>query len=183
MKKLGTGILAILSVAVLWAPAALAATPEEIYKDLADNGRLDGTYTQAEMDAFLQSAAVQGYGNPTVVVVPPTVTPPAPTAVATPPGTSAVVTPPVVTPAVETPAAPSSGVAGASKTIEAKRTAAKAQPVARVAGVATPAQEPLTRTASAETLPFTGIELGLFALVGSALLLGGFLLRASARQR
>lgn len=182
MKKLGTGIVAVLSVVVLWAPAALAATPEEIYKDLADNGRLDGTYSQAEIDAFLQSAAVQGYGNPTVVVVPPTVAPPAPTSEAAPPAAAAV-TPPVVTPAVETPAAPSSGVAGESKTIERKQAAAKPQPVTGVAGVATPAQAPLTRAASAETLPFTGIELGLFALVGTALLLGGLLLRASARQR
>ena len=189
MKKLGTGIVAALSVVVLWAPAALAATPEEIYSDLADNGRLDGTYTKAEMDAFLQSPAVQGYGNPTVVVVPPTVTPPTvtpPTPQVTPLATPPVVTPPVVAPVVETPAAapaPASVVAGVSKTVKPKP-AAQAKPVARVAGVATPAQQaPLARTASAETLPFTGAELGLFALVGAALLLGGLLLRASARQR
>lgn len=183
MKRLGTGILAVVSAVVLWAPAAVAATPEEIYNDLADNGQINGTYTKAEMDAFLQSPAVQGYGNPTVIVVPPTVTPQV-----TPPGVTPSAVTPVVTPVVVTPA-PVSGVAGVSKTAERKPAArpkpvAQAKPVARVAGVATPAQQaPLTRTASAETLPFTGAELGLFALVGAALLLGGLLLRASARQR
>lgn len=162
MRKF-TGVVAALAVLV-GAPAALAATPEEIYKDLADNGRLDGTYTQAELQAFLQSASVQGYGNPVVVATPPTVTPP------------------TVTPAV-TPA-PDSGVAGTSKTIVAKaKTNAAAKPAAQVAGAVSPTQAPLQQTATAETLPFTGAELGLFAIVGGALLLGGLLLRSSARQR
>lgn len=29
---------------------ALAATPQQIYRDLADNGRLDGRYTRAEVE-------------------------------------------------------------------------------------------------------------------------------------
>lgn len=166
MRKF-TGVVAALAVLV-GAPAALAATPEEIYKDLADNGRLDGTYTQAELQAFLQSASVQGYGNPVVVATPPTVTPPTVT--------------PAVTPAA-TPA-PDSGVAGTSKTIVTKaKTNAAAKPAAQVAGVVSPTQAPLQQTATAETLPFTGAELGLFAIVGGALLLGGLLLRSSARQR
>lgn len=161
MRKF-TGVVAALAVLV-GAPAALAATPEEIYKDLADNGRLDGTYTQAELQAFLQSASVQGYGNPVVVATPPTVTP-------------------AVTPAA-TPA-PASEVAGTSKTIVTKaKTNAAAKPVAQVAGAVSPTQAPLQQTATAQTLPFTGAELGLFAIVGGALLLGGLLLRSSARQR
>jgi hypothetical protein len=37
---------------------------------LADNGRVDGIYTRAEMNAFLQNASVQGYGNPAVATPP-----------------------------------------------------------------------------------------------------------------
>lgn len=186
MFRLGTGILTVASVVMLWAPGALAATPEEIYKDLADNGRLDGTYTQQELQAFVQSASVQGYGNPVVILtvppatVTPTVTPPVVTSQAAAP-------PAAVLPAAAAPPAPASDVAGASKTIvKAKpkaRPQAKPQPVAQVAGVATPVQAPLARTASAGTLPFTGAELAMFALVGAALLLGGILLRVSSRQR
>ena len=42
------------------APTALAASPQDIRKDLADNGRLDERYTQAEIDAALRdpSAAI-----------------------------------------------------------------------------------------------------------------------------
>ena len=175
MRKF-TGVIAILATVLVAAPVALAAPPEEIYRDLADNGQLNGTYTQADMQAFLQSASVQGYGNP-VVVVPPVVA-------ETPPqtGNPTVQQPPAAELPAATPAAPTSGVAGSEKTIVAKAKPAAA-PTARVAGVATPAQAPLDRTASAETLPFTGAELGLFAIVGAALLLGGLLLRSSARQR
>lgn len=186
MFKLGTGILTVASVVMLWAPGALAATPEEIYKDLADNGRLDGTYTQAELQAYVQSASVQGYGNPVVIVtvpsttITPQVTPPVVTSLAaTPPAAVA----PVAAAPAATPAAPASGVAGTSKTLVQPKPKAKPQPVAQVAGVATPVQAPLARTASAETLPFTGAELAMFALVGAALLLGGILLRVSSRQR
>lgn len=142
IKGIITGIAALVLV-----PSAFAATPNDIYRDLAD-GKLDGTYTKAEMQAFVQSAQVQGYGNP-IVVVPPT------------------------------PAPKGGGVAGDQKTIASPAP----QQSAGVAGAVSPSQAPLTQTASAETLPFTGAELGLFAIVGAALLLGGLLLRASARQR
>jgi hypothetical protein len=56
--------LAIVSALLVSVPGALAAGPRDIYKDLADNGRVDGNYTRAEMNAFLQNASVQGYGNP-----------------------------------------------------------------------------------------------------------------------
>lgn len=140
IKGIITGIAALVLV-----PSAFAATPNDIYRDLAD-GKLDGTYTKAEMQAFVQSAQVQGYGNPLVVVPP---------------------------------ARKGGGVAGDQKTIASPAP----QQSAGVAGAVSPSQAPLTQTASAETLPFTGAELGLFAIVGAALLLGGLLLRASARQR
>jgi hypothetical protein len=66
MVKRLTVALAIVSAVLVGAPGALAAGPRDIYKDLADNGRVDGNYTRAEMNAFLQSASVQGYGNPVV---------------------------------------------------------------------------------------------------------------------
>lgn len=194
MKKFAQGMGASLLAVLAFAPAAFGATPDEIYTDLADNGRLDGTYTQAEMQAFLQSAQVQGYGNPVVtppVVAPPAATPPAATPpaatlpAATPPAITPDVTPPAAAPApAVTPApaaAPEAGVAGVSKTQNAKPAAARpasSTPTTGVAGV----QTPLTQTATVGTLPFTGSELGLFALVGGALLLGGLLLRASARR-
>lgn len=46
---------------------ALAATPQQIYNDYDDNGVLDGTYTDAELIAYLNSAYVHQYGNPTVL--------------------------------------------------------------------------------------------------------------------
>ena len=185
MRKF-TGVIAVLVTVLVAAPGALAAPPEEIYRDLADNGQLNGTYTQADLQAFLQSASVQGYGNPVVVVPPPVVTETPPQTVNPTPTPVQVPAPVQQPPAAElpaaTPVAPTAGVAGTAKTIVTKAQPAAA-PTASVAGVATPAQAPLDRTASAETLPFTGAELGLFAVVGAALLLGGLLLRSSARQR
>lgn len=121
------GASALLVMMVL-APGALGASPGGIYKDLAD-GRLDGSYTRAELEAYARDAAVQGYGNPVV-----------------------------------------SGVSG-------QQTGGERQDSGGVA----PGQTPLAQTGTAGTLPFTGTELGLFALVGGALLLGGVLLRSSAR--
>jgi hypothetical protein len=60
----GTTVLAV--AALLSAPAALAATPEQIYRDFED-GRLDGTYSVAELEAALQDPIVQGYGEQQIV--------------------------------------------------------------------------------------------------------------------
>jgi hypothetical protein len=58
-------VLGILSVAaVLAATGAFAATPQDIYRDYADNGRLDGTYSPADLERTLKDAAVQQYGQP-----------------------------------------------------------------------------------------------------------------------
>jgi hypothetical protein len=45
------------------APAALAATPQQIGRDLAD-GRLDGTYTRQDLSNYIRNAAEHGYGSP-----------------------------------------------------------------------------------------------------------------------
>jgi len=110
------------------APAATAASPNDIYRDLADNGQLNGAYTKTEMQAFLKDTPVQGYG--TAVVAP------------------------------STPKPPAGGVAG-----EATE----------------PAPATIESTTTVESLPFTGAELGVLAVVGMALLLGGYVLRVSAR--
>ncbi len=68
MKGKGKGgILGLLTLLVLVvASMASAATPSEIYADYADNGRLDATYSESDLEAALNSAVIQGYGNPIV---------------------------------------------------------------------------------------------------------------------
>jgi hypothetical protein len=61
----GATVLAV--AALLGAPAALAATPERIYRDFADNRKLDATYNVADLKAALQSPVVEGYGKREVV--------------------------------------------------------------------------------------------------------------------
>ncbi|MBW8742571.1 MAG: hypothetical protein ACJ747_06745 [Gaiellaceae bacterium] len=46
--------------------SAWAASPTQIYKDLADNGRLDGHYSKSEVNAALKDAVLQGYGDQNV---------------------------------------------------------------------------------------------------------------------
>lgn len=60
-------------VAVVGAPGALGATPQQIYKDYADNGRLDGNYSSADLKRALKDAVVQGYGAPTSAGIAPTI--------------------------------------------------------------------------------------------------------------
>lgn len=45
-----TAVAAASLLALLFAGTAYAATPQKIYRDLADNGRLDGHYTRAEIE-------------------------------------------------------------------------------------------------------------------------------------
>jgi hypothetical protein len=52
----------VLSAAALIAvPGALAASPQEIYRDYADNGRLDGHYSKPDLERALTNAAIQAY--------------------------------------------------------------------------------------------------------------------------
>jgi hypothetical protein len=65
-----------LFAALTFASVASGGTSNDIYqqiwKDLADNGRLDGTYDPGDVAAALRDATVQGYGNTVVIVtVPP----------------------------------------------------------------------------------------------------------------
>jgi hypothetical protein len=61
------GSIAALAVgaALVLAGAVAAATPQEtsqrIFADLADNGRLDGQYTRAQIDRALHTPSLRGY--------------------------------------------------------------------------------------------------------------------------
>jgi hypothetical protein len=66
MKRIGlltafTFLLVLGLVAV-----AHAASPQDIYNDYAAHGTLTGTYTAAELQAYLDDATIDEYGNPTV---------------------------------------------------------------------------------------------------------------------
>lgn len=55
-------VTAVVALVGLFAvSSALAASPGQIYADYADNGRLDGTYSRADLEAALENATLQGY--------------------------------------------------------------------------------------------------------------------------
>lgn len=64
-RRFAAGLGAAVAAAALATPGALAASPKTIYQDYADNGRLDGTYSVADLQRALKDAVVQGYGGPT----------------------------------------------------------------------------------------------------------------------
>ena len=61
-------VLAVALVLVLGVSGtALAASPQDIYNDYADNHKLDGTYTVAEIEAYLDDATKDEYGEDDVL--------------------------------------------------------------------------------------------------------------------
>jgi hypothetical protein len=161
----GVALAVTVFLALALTPAALAGgTPMDICKDLQD-GTLNGTYTVAELQAFFSDPTVQGYCGPIA-------------------GTGAVTPGPTAPPqAAGVAGTATSGVKGVAKTVSA------AAPTHAVLGAqhsaAAPARSaaaPLAATKTRGTLPFTGAQLTLFALVGLALLATGVLLRSTARQ-
>lgn len=155
------GVALLLSAFTLGgAPAALAASPQDICADLAD-GHVDGTYTNAEWTAFFSDPVIQGYGCGGIATP---VTPPVtPSGAGVAPVTILV----GVKGATHTAKAPTSGVQGAQHTVKAPVNASAAAPLGT------------TRTSG--TLPFTGAQLTLFALVGLALVAAGLVLRSTGR--
>ena len=125
-KKTLGGFLAATVVALVLAVPAFGASPSQIYKDYADNGQLDGTYSASDLQRALKDASVQGYGSPVVIIK----------MKQKPKGVSGAKTPPRGT-----------------------------QPVPRGG------------------LPFTGAQLGLFTVVGFALVGSGVLLRLTGRKK
>jgi hypothetical protein len=177
----------------------------DICRDLAD-GQLNGTYSQDELNAYVNALAhdptVQGYCSPLVIVTTPpstTTTPGETTTVVTTttPGGSTTTTTETVPVTTTTPAGTTTTIAGTPPPTTttgvlgaASPTVAAQAPTSQVAGAqktktAPPAASaaPLATTRSSGALPFTGVELGVFAAVGIALVAGGLLLRTTTRRR
>src|SRR5687768_1609774 len=58
-----TGTIAVVALGVLIAAtAASAASPREIYRDWAADGRIDGNYSTRDLQAALRDTTIQGYG-------------------------------------------------------------------------------------------------------------------------
>jgi hypothetical protein len=59
-----TGTIAVVALGVLIAAtAASAASPREIYRDWAADGRIDGNYSQRDLESALSDTTIQGYGS------------------------------------------------------------------------------------------------------------------------
>ena len=56
------------AAALLAVPSALGASPQQITKDLADNGKLNGTYSAQELKSAFKNPSVLGYGSPSAQV-------------------------------------------------------------------------------------------------------------------
>src|SRR5438874_1483960 len=80
---MGRGLRSAVAVATLAAASGLAlagiaaaATPSQIYADAADNGKLDKSYSAADIARYKHDATVSGYGNKVIkIVVQPKITP------------------------------------------------------------------------------------------------------------
>lgn len=62
LKFIG-GLAGTLAVLAVFVGSAAAASPRDVYRDWADNGRLDRTYTAAELNAARNDTTLQGYGE------------------------------------------------------------------------------------------------------------------------
>lgn len=67
MRTITAIALAAVLLVLALGGTALAATPQDIYNDYADNSKLDGTYTIAEIEAYLNDATVHQYGSAAVL--------------------------------------------------------------------------------------------------------------------
>jgi hypothetical protein len=63
MSRGALGLL-LVTCALLLASGASAATPQQIYRDLADNGRLDRKYSRADVNRALRNPSLPGYARP-----------------------------------------------------------------------------------------------------------------------
>ena len=55
------GVCAVAAAALVAVPAAFAASPQEIYQDYADNGRLDAQYSRADLERAVKDTTLQAY--------------------------------------------------------------------------------------------------------------------------
>lgn len=65
MRRLSAVAAALAAAILIAVPVSLAATPQQIYRDFADNGKLDGHYSRADLLRAQKNLAIQGYGSPT----------------------------------------------------------------------------------------------------------------------
>lgn len=63
MKKAVLLVVAVVTLFLALSGVALAASPQDIYNDYAADGKLDGTYTDAELRAYLGDATLDQYGD------------------------------------------------------------------------------------------------------------------------
>jgi len=67
MKRLVVLVVAAAFVCLALSGVALAATPQSIYDDYAADHDLDGTYTTADLQAYLGDSFLHQYGNQAIV--------------------------------------------------------------------------------------------------------------------
>ncbi|TMK79668.1 MAG: hypothetical protein E6G45_02930 [Actinobacteria bacterium] len=70
MARVASAALAAIVLLALAGPSSAATITQKIYGDLADNGRLDGHYTRAQINRALHAPSLQGYERPARPVVP-----------------------------------------------------------------------------------------------------------------
>jgi len=67
MKRVVLLVAAAVVLTLALSGTAVAASPQDIYDDYFRNGKLTGTYSEAELEAYLGDAAIRQYGAPAVV--------------------------------------------------------------------------------------------------------------------
>ena len=67
MKKVILVAVAALFLVFALSGVAIAQTPQEIYDDYAADRDLDGSYTDAQLQAYLDNALVHQYGDPAIL--------------------------------------------------------------------------------------------------------------------
>jgi hypothetical protein len=67
MKRAAALVTAVLFLVLALSGVALAATAQEIYDDYMTDGKLDGNYTDAELQTYVGDATLRQYGDPTIV--------------------------------------------------------------------------------------------------------------------
>jgi hypothetical protein len=67
VKRVALFVLATLLLTLLMSTVALAWSPQDIYNDYVQHGKLTRDYSKAELQAYLNDATLHQYGHPTAV--------------------------------------------------------------------------------------------------------------------
>ena len=65
LKRLTAGLVVFGVFLAFGVSAGFSATPRQIYRDLADNGRLDHKYSATDLNRAFKNPTFQGYHKPT----------------------------------------------------------------------------------------------------------------------